>query len=108
MSGVNRSPVATAHMMSAAPIAASDRAKTIQPTRAGLIAGPTSPCGTVRAPSAPAGDPARRSRERVAHGPKRDAVADVGRLAPLAALVDAHDLRNHGWVRGAHRPAHVA
>ena len=33
---------------------------------------------------APAGDPAERGGQRVAHRPERDAVADVGRLPPLA------------------------
>ena len=58
---------------------------------------PASPASSRRGPapsrrrtaSPPARDPADRRGEGVAGGPQRGAVADVARVAPLAALVDA-------------------
>src|SRR3990170_5776124 len=99
MSGVIGSRVATAHTTSAATIAASDSAKTTQPTRAeGLISGPpsmngspgvvTSAGGMRLAPSPATDDLADRRRQGTPDGPHRRAVADVAPISPLALAID--------------------
>src|SRR5687768_8863739 len=117
MSGVSGSPVATAHTSKAATMTASESAKTAHATAAGRLTwAPMSASGRLwmgaGAGSGPGlstrtSQPPPRCAEGAASGAECGAVAQVANVAPLAALVDAHDLDGDHGVRGAHRPADV-